>query len=100
MLLACGLVRPIDFEVIQPEGVPIMVLLEFSMTPLGKGTSVSPYVARSLEIVEASGLDYRLHSMGTIVEMSRKSPCLMASVSSTSAAVRRTFSTLSTRSVT
>ena len=45
-----------------------MVLLEFSMTPLGKGTSVSPYVARSLEIVEASGLDYRLHSMGTIVE--------------------------------
>lgn len=45
-----------------------MVLLEFSMTPLGKGESVSPYVARSLEIIDRSGLDYRLHAMGTIVE--------------------------------
>lgn len=45
-----------------------MVLLEFSMTPLGKGESVSPYVARSLQIVEASGLDYRLHAMGTVIE--------------------------------
>ena len=45
-----------------------MVLLEFSMTPLGKGESVSRYVARSLEIVEASGLDYRLHAMGTVLE--------------------------------
>jgi len=38
------------------------------MSPLGEGESVSPYVARSLEIIEASGLDYRLHAMGTIVE--------------------------------
>jgi uncharacterized protein (TIGR00106 family) len=45
-----------------------MVLLEFSMSPLEKGASVGPYVARSLEIIEASGLDYRLHAMGTIVE--------------------------------
>ena len=45
-----------------------MVLLEFSMTPLGKGESVSPYVARSLEIIANSGLDYRLNAMGTIVE--------------------------------
>lgn len=45
-----------------------MVLLDFSMTPLGKGESVSPYVARCLEIVAASGLDYRLHSMGTTLE--------------------------------
>ena len=45
-----------------------MVLLEFSMTPLGTGESVSRYVARSLEIVDASGLDYRLHAMGTILE--------------------------------
>ena len=35
-----------------------MVLLDFSMTPLDKGESVSPYVARCLEIVAASGLDY------------------------------------------
>ena len=45
-----------------------MVLLEFSMSPLGKGSSVSPYVARSLQIIEDSGLDYRLHAMGTIIE--------------------------------
>ena len=45
-----------------------MVLLEFSIAPLEKGASVSHYVARSLEIIDASGLDYRLHAMGTIVE--------------------------------
>jgi uncharacterized protein (TIGR00106 family) len=45
-----------------------MVLLEFSISPMDKGQSVAPYVARSLEIIEASGLDYQLHAMGTIVE--------------------------------
>jgi uncharacterized protein (TIGR00106 family) len=45
-----------------------MVLLDFSMTPLGKGESVSPYVARCLEVVAASGLDYNLHAMGTTLE--------------------------------
>lgn len=45
-----------------------MVLLEFSVSPLGEGESVSKYVARSLEIIDQSGLDYRLHAMGTIVE--------------------------------
>ena len=38
------------------------------MTPLGKGESVSDYVAGSLKIVQDSGLDYRLHAMGTIIE--------------------------------
>ena len=45
-----------------------MVLLDFSMTPLGKGESVSPYVARCMEVVAASGLDHWLHAMGTTVE--------------------------------
>lgn len=45
-----------------------MVLMEFSMSPLEKGDSVSQYVARSLEIIDQSGLDYELHAMGTIVE--------------------------------
>jgi uncharacterized protein (TIGR00106 family) len=45
-----------------------MVLLDFSVTPLGKGESVSPYVARCLEVIAASGLDYRLHAMGTTLE--------------------------------
>lgn len=45
-----------------------MVLLDFSMTPLGKGESVSAYVARCLAVVAASGLEYRLHAMGTTLE--------------------------------
>lgn len=45
-----------------------MVLLEFSMSPLGKGESVGEYVARSLEIIDASGVDYQLNAMGTILE--------------------------------
>jgi len=45
-----------------------MVLLEFSMSPLGRGESVGKYVARSLEIVDQSGVDYRLNPMGTVLE--------------------------------
>ena len=45
-----------------------MVLLEMSITPLGKGESVSQYVAECVEIIDRSGLDYELHAMGTIVE--------------------------------
>ncbi len=45
-----------------------MVLLEFSIYPLDKGESLSQYVARSMEIIEASGLDYRMNAMGTIIE--------------------------------
>jgi len=45
-----------------------MVLLEFSMTPLGKGESVGTVVSRSLDIIDKSGVDYRLNPMGTILE--------------------------------
>lgn len=73
------IVFELEFRRIRPGRIPrpvsapqqvivTMVLLEFSMTPLGKGESVSEYVSRSLEIVEASGLDYRLHAMGTVIE--------------------------------
>lgn len=44
------------------------MLMELSMTPLDKGESVSKYVARSLEIIDKSGLPYRLNAMGTVVE--------------------------------
>jgi uncharacterized protein (TIGR00106 family) len=44
------------------------VLLEFSMTPLDKGESVSKYVSRSLDIIEKSGVTYELNSMGTVLE--------------------------------
>ncbi len=45
-----------------------MVLLEFSMSPLGKGESVGKYVSRSLEIIDQSGVGYRLNPMGTVLE--------------------------------
>lgn len=45
-----------------------MALMEFSMIPLDKGSSFSPYVARILTLVDGSGLEYRLNPMGTVVE--------------------------------
>ena len=45
-----------------------MMLLEFSISHMDKGESVSPYVARSLDVIDKSGLEYQLHAMGTIVE--------------------------------
>lgn len=45
-----------------------MVLLEFAMYPVGKGESLSPYVARSLDIIDKSGVAYQLTPMGTILE--------------------------------
>ncbi len=44
------------------------VIVEFSMTPLDKGESVSHYVARSLDIIDQSGIPYRLGPMGTALE--------------------------------
>ena len=45
-----------------------MVLLEMSIVPMGSGDSVSQFVAECVDLVDQSGLDYRLHAMGTIVE--------------------------------
>ena len=45
-----------------------MVLLEFAMSPGGKGESVSEYVARILDIIDQSGVPYQLTPMGTILE--------------------------------
>jgi len=45
-----------------------MVLLEFSMSPFDKGESLSAYVARSIDIIDRSGLPYKLTPMGTIIE--------------------------------
>ena len=45
-----------------------MTVAEFSVTPIGKGASVGTYVARCLEIVDRSGVPYRLNAMGTVVE--------------------------------
>ena len=45
-----------------------MVLLEMSIVPMGVGESVSQYVAECVDLVDKSGLEYEVHSMGTIVE--------------------------------
>jgi uncharacterized protein (TIGR00106 family) len=45
-----------------------MVLLEFAMTPQGKGESLSQHVARILDIIDRSGVTYQLTAMGTILE--------------------------------
>lgn len=45
-----------------------MLLIELSMSPLGAGESVSDDVARALQIIDASGLAYKLGPMGTCIE--------------------------------
>ena len=63
--------RPVIIEPIGLESLVEgneMLLLEFSMTPLDKGESVSRYVSRSLDIIDKSGLEYRINPMGTVLE--------------------------------
>lgn len=38
------------------------------MSPLDKGESVGAYVARSVEIIERSGVPFRVNPMGTCIE--------------------------------
>lgn len=45
-----------------------MVLMEISVVPLGVGDSIAPYVAKCVDLIDRSGLDYELHATGTIVE--------------------------------
>jgi len=44
------------------------MLLELSVLPLGRGRSISTDIADLVEIIDTSGLDYRLTAAGTIVE--------------------------------
>jgi uncharacterized protein (TIGR00106 family) len=45
-----------------------IVLMEFSIFPVDRGGSLSPYVAKALDVVDRSGLPYRLGPMGTTIE--------------------------------
>src|SRR3989304_9637672 len=47
---------------------PRVMLAEFSISPVGAGARVGKWVARCLDIVDRSGLPYRLGAMGTTVE--------------------------------
>jgi uncharacterized protein (TIGR00106 family) len=44
------------------------MIVQFSIVPLGVGVSVSEYVAKVIKIVDESGISYKLHAMGTILE--------------------------------
>jgi uncharacterized protein (TIGR00106 family) len=44
------------------------MLAEFTIFPIGKDVSLSKYVARSLKLIDESGLPYRINPMGTVVE--------------------------------
>ena len=44
------------------------MIIELSVIPIGKGVSLSEYVAEVMRVIEASGLPYEPHSMGTNIE--------------------------------
>ena len=44
------------------------MLIEFSIVPVGVGSSIGDQLAEILKIVDASGLPYKINPMGTVVE--------------------------------
>ncbi|MGY4707000.1 MTH1187 family thiamine-binding protein [Candidatus Bipolaricaulota sp. J31] len=44
------------------------MIVEFTISPIGVGESLSKYIAEVIDIVDKSGLPYLLTPMGTIVE--------------------------------
>ena len=44
------------------------MLIEFSIIPIGAGSSIGDQLARVLKIVDASGLPYKVNPMGTVIE--------------------------------
>ena len=44
------------------------MLIEFSIVPVGIGSSIGDQLAEVLKIVDASGLPYKINPMGTVVE--------------------------------
>ena len=44
------------------------MLAEFSIVPIGLGSSIGDQLAEVLKIVDASGLAYKINPMGTVIE--------------------------------
>jgi len=44
------------------------MLAEFSIIPIGAGSSIGDRLAEVLRIVDASGIPYKINPMGTVVE--------------------------------
>ena len=45
-----------------------MLLAELSIWPMDKGVSVGPFVARALDVIDRSGLAYKVGPLGTCIE--------------------------------
>ncbi|HDO19959.1 MAG: MTH1187 family thiamine-binding protein [archaeon GB-1845-036] len=50
-----------------------MIIVEFSVVPIGRGESVSKYVAEAIKILENENIKYEVTPMGTIFETERLS---------------------------
>ncbi|GAA0587173.1 MTH1187 family thiamine-binding protein [Halomonas salifodinae] len=46
----------------------MQVMVDLCVVPLGVGVSVSPQVAACQRVIQASGLNYRMHAYGTNIE--------------------------------
>ncbi len=44
------------------------MLAQFSIIPVGKGSSIGDDIAKVLKIVDASGMPYKINPMGTVIE--------------------------------
>ncbi len=44
------------------------MLVDFSISPIGEGESLSRYVAKVYQLIEQSGLPHEYHAMGTNIE--------------------------------
>ncbi len=44
------------------------MLVEFSIVPIGIGSSIGEKVAEVMRIVDGSGLPYKINPMGTVIE--------------------------------
>jgi uncharacterized protein (TIGR00106 family) len=53
---------------VTPENKEEEMLIEFSIVPVGSGSSIGDRLAEVLKIVDESGLPYKINPMGTVVE--------------------------------
>ena len=52
------------------------IMLEFAMFPTDKGESVSSYVSKIIEMIDKSGVSYKLTPMGTVIECEKMDEAL------------------------
>ena len=45
-----------------------MIIAQLSIAPVGKGTSLSTYVEKVIEILDNEGINYQINPMATVIE--------------------------------